>query len=284
MKSKDRGWLSLLADIGLVMFLTFVSFLALLVGLSSNLTWNMIYLAVTVVVMTVTYFYGLIPGMLSNLLFVFGQMILALYINVYLKQNVPLKMAFWLILPGLLSGALAMMMSQQQRLQSDNHKLRRQLIEQGVVDIETNLRSLVAFTTDAQVYIENHRRFGLPVTMVTFKVRYYREIRRLLSDAQNQSLLRTISNVLAVVAADNQLAYFWGSKDPTWGMIGHLDQKQAQRLVEQLQQHFTKAIDSHQELHRFDISLTAGIACWDATMNSPYDLMRQGMRELEYDV
>ncbi|MCH5462014.1 GGDEF domain-containing protein [Lactobacillus sp. LC28-10] len=285
MNVDDRGRASLQADIGLVVFITLVSLTAILVGISANLIWNLIYLGITLVVMLITYFYGLIPGMLSNLLFIFCQVVSTAYINVSLHQTIPLKMAFWLILPGLLSGALAVMTSKQQLLQLDNHKLRNQLTERGAFDVQTNLRTLVAFSTDARVYIENHRRFHLPVTMLVFRIRYYQELQRMLSEEQNRMLLRVISDTLTTVAADNDLSYFLDPEKPTWGMILHSDEGQAQQIVDQIKQRFCQELQSHEQLKQLDTSLTAGMASWNtSTMDSPYDLMKQSIRETEYDV
>ncbi|WP_203650197.1 diguanylate cyclase [Secundilactobacillus yichangensis] len=285
MNVDDRGRASLQADIGLVTFVTLISFTTILVGISANLIWNMIYLGFTMVVMLITYFYGLIPGMLSNLLFIFCQVVATAYINVSLNQTIPLKMAFWLILPGLLSSSLAMMTSRQQQLQFYNHKLRNQLTERGAFDAQTNLRTLVAFTVDARVYIENHRRFDLPVTMLVFRIRYYQELQRMLSDEQNHILLRVISDTLTTTAADNDLAYFLDPEEPTWGMMLHSNEQQAKQIVEQIKQNFLKELRSDNQLEQLDTSLTAGLASWNATtMDSPYDLMKQGIRETEYDV
>lgn len=285
MNVDDRGRASLQADIGLVTFVTLISFTTILVGNSANLIWNMIYLGFTMVVMLITYFYGLIPGMLSNLLFIFCQVVATAYINVSLNQTIPLKMAFWLILPGLLSSSLAMMTSRQQQLQFYNHKLRNQLTERGAFDAQTNLRTLVAFTVDARVYIENHRRFDLPVTMLVFRIRYYQELQRMLSDEQNHILLRVISDTLTTTAADNDLAYFLDPEEPTWGMMLHSNEQQAKQIVEQIKQNFLKELRSDDQLEQLDTSLTAGLASWNATtMDSPYDLMKQGIRETEYDV
>lgn len=285
MNVDDHGRASLQADIGLVVFVTLISLTTILVGISANLVWNLIYLGVTTVVMLITYFYGLIPGMLSNLLFIFCQVLATTYINVYLNQTISLKMACWLILPGLLSSALAVMTSRQQQLQFYNHKLRNQLTERGAFDAQTNLRTLVAFTMDARVYIENHRRFDLPVTMLVFRIRYYQELRRMLSDEQNQRLLRVISNTLTAAATDNDLSYFLDPEEPTWGMILHSNERQAKQTVEQIKQNFLEELHTDEQLERLDTSLTAGLASWNATtMDSPYDLMKQSIRETEYDV
>ncbi|GAX00691.1 GGDEF domain-containing protein [Secundilactobacillus silagei] len=285
MNIDDRGRASIQADIGFVIFLTLMSLTTIFVDISGNLLWNAVYLGITVVVMLITYFYGFIPGMLSNLLFIFCQIVSTAYINLYLHQAIALKMTFWLILPGLLSGALAMMTQRQQQLQVYNHQLRNRLTEQGAFDAQTNLRTLVAFTMDARVYIENHRRFDLPVTMLVFRIRYYAELQRMLSPEQNQTLLRVISDTLTTVAADNNLSYFLDQEDPTWGMMLHSDEGQAEQLIAQIKTNFLNELRSHHQLKQLDTSLTAGLASWNATtMDSPYDLMKQGIRETEYDV
>ncbi|MTV81801.1 diguanylate cyclase domain-containing protein [Secundilactobacillus folii] len=285
MNIDDHGKASLLADIGLVGFLTLIGLTTVLVDLSQHPIWSTVYLAITMMLMLVTYFYGLIPGLLSNLLFVFGQIVSAAYVSLQLHQEVPLRMTIWLVLPGLLCLTLAVMMRHQQELQLRNHQLRNRLVEQGAFDAQTNLRTMVAFQKDARMYLENHRQFNLPVTMLVIRIRYFQELEKMLSQEQSQRLLKLISSVLSQESRDNNLTYFLNRQTPTWGMILHTEERVAQEITERLKQHFNEQLARDPQLKMLDTSLIAGIACWNSEdMENPYDLMHRSIRETEYDV
>lgn len=285
MNVDDRGKTNLMADVGLVVFLTLMSLTTILVNVSEYFIWSLVYLAVTVLLMMVTYFYGLIPGLLSNLLFIFSQIVITAYMNMQMHSTISYKMALWLILPGLLCMTLSLMMRRQQELQLRNRQLRTQLVEQGAFDAQTNLRTMVAFVTDARVYIENNRQFDLPVTMLVFRIRYYQELQKMLSEEQVQTLLQLISNTLTRESRDNNLTYYLNQQTPTWGMILHVDEAKAAMIVDQLKREFIYQVAHNGQLKNIDTSLVTGVACWDpGEMQNPYDLMHESIRETEYDV
>lgn len=285
MNFNDDGKANLMADIGLVAFLTLISFTTLLVDLSGHPIWSFVYLGITMMLLLVTYFYGLIPGLLSNLLFIFSQIVVTAYIHLQLHQPVPLKMSLWLVVPGVLCLTMAVMMGRQQELQLRNRQLRTQLVTQSTLDAQTNLRTMVAFTNDAQVFIENHRQFDLPLTMLVVRVRYFQELEKMLNPEQVQNLRRLVSNLLTRESKANHLTYYLNPKVPTWGMMLHVDQATASKMVVQLKQEFEQQLAQSGQLKSLDTSLVVGLAYWNArNMQSPYDLLNQSIRETEYDV
>ncbi|WP_285183769.1 hypothetical protein, partial [Mycobacterium tuberculosis] len=79
------------------------------------------------------------------------------------------------------------------------------IMKRGAFDEQTNLRTTVAYTQDAQVFIETNRRFQLPVTTVIIRVRYYNEIRRMMSEQQYRDLLRLVSDTITSATRDNDI-------------------------------------------------------------------------------
>ncbi|WP_054700327.1 hypothetical protein [Secundilactobacillus odoratitofui] len=285
MNNQDHNQTGLQADVSFVAFLTLLSLMVILVSVTPAFTWSIAYTAVTVVVVLITYFNGIMAGLLSNLAFIFLQIAVTAYFNFKLHQVVPTKMMLWLILPGLLSIAVAMMVNRQQRLRAYNRFLRAQLTERGTFDSQTHLRTIVAFMTDARVYVANHRQYDLPVAMIVLRIRYYPELKRLMSSQQQQTLIRVITTSLTAVAQDNDLTYFLDAHHPTWGMLLHADKNRAQQLVLKIKAAVNAQLQQNESMQSLDVSLIAGVIDWDATlMHSPHDLLQSGIRETEYDV
>lgn len=94
---------SIFADVYLLLFLALISTMAVLMALTPNITLNTIYLGVTIIMILMTYFFGVVTGLMANLLFIFAQAIVMIYINSTHHAVIPMMMIFWLIMPLLLS-------------------------------------------------------------------------------------------------------------------------------------------------------------------------------------
>ncbi|WP_430490782.1 diguanylate cyclase domain-containing protein [Lactiplantibacillus pentosus] len=276
---------SLLADIYLLLFLALICMMAVLMALTPNLTLNTLYLGVTVVMILMTYFFGVIVGLMANLAFIFVQAVVMIYLNTTQHAMFSLMMIFWLIMPLLLSVTFYGMTRRLTQLQAANAKLRADMMKRGAFDEQTNLRTTVAYIQDARVFIETNRRFQLPVTTVIIRVRYYNEIRRMMSEQQARDLLRLVSDTITSATRDNDITYSLDQDNPTWAILLFSNQPGAQIAADRIKTNFAKNLQRSTSLNALEILLVVGIASWDADkMQSPYDFMNTGIKETEYDV
>lgn len=274
-----------MADIYLLLFLALFSVTAILMTLTANLTLNTIYLGLTLVMILMTYFFGAITGLTANLIFIFLQAIVMIYINTTHHATIPMIMIFWLVMPLLLSATFYGMTRHLTQLQVANAKLRGDIMKRGAFDERTDLRTTVAYIQDAQVFIETNRRFQLPVTTVIIRIRYFNEIKRMMNEQQFSDLLRLTSDTIASTTRDNDITYSLDQDNPTWAVLLFSDTPGAQIAANRLKSAFDKRLKESVSLNSLEILLVVGIASWDADkMKSPYDLMNTGIKETEYDV
>ncbi|VDG17927.1 diguanylate cyclase [Lactiplantibacillus mudanjiangensis] len=276
---------AVMADIYLLLFLALFSVTAILMTLTANLTLNTIYLGLTLVMILMTYFFGAITGLTANLIFIFLQAIVMIYINTTHHATIPMIMIFWLVMPLLLSATFYGMTRHLTQLQVANAKLRGDIMKRGAFDERTDLRTTVAYIQDAQVFIETNRRFQLPVTTVIIRIRYFNEIKRMMNEQQFSDLLRLTSDTIASTTRDNDITYSLDQDNPTWAVLLFSDTPGAQIAANRLKSAFDKRLKESVSLNSLEILLVVGIASWDADkMKSPYDLMNTGIKETEYDV
>ncbi|RRK11775.1 GGDEF domain-containing protein [Lactiplantibacillus garii] len=276
---------SIFADVYLLLFLGLFSVTAVLMALTPNLTLNTIYLGVTIILILMTYFFGAVAGLTANLAFTFIQAVVMIYINTTHHANIPMIMVFWLIMPLLLSATFYGMTRRQTALQSSNAKLRADIMKRGAFDEQTSLRTTVAYIQDARVFIETNRRFQLPVTTVIIRIRYYNEIRRMMSEQQYRDLLRLTSDTITAATRDNDITYSLNQENPTWAILLFSDTPGAQIAADRIKTSFDKNLKQSVSLNSLEILLVVGIAGWDPDkMKSPYDFMNKGIKETEYDV
>lgn len=276
---------AVMADIYLLLFLGLFSATAVLMTLTANLTLNTIYLGLTLIMILMTYFFGAVTGLTANLIFIFIQAVVMIYINSIHHATIPLIMIFWLIMPLLLSATFYGMTRQLTKLQAANAKLRGDIMKRGAFDERTDLRTTVAYIQDAQVFIETNRRFQLPVTTVIIRIRYFNEIKRMMNEQQFTDLLRLTSDTISATTRDNDITYSLDQDNPTWAILLFSDTPGAQIAANRIKVAFEKNLAKSVSLNSLEVLLVVGISAWDPDkMKSPYDFMNNGIKATEYDV
>lgn len=275
----------LYGDVGLLAFLLMLAITAVLMVLSQNIVVNIVYLIITVGILIITYFMGIIPSLLANMVFIAFQTVVMLYEYFGLNREVQWTLIFWLVIPMLASVALYSMTSSQIALQKANNELYAELVEKGAFDQQTNLRTTVAYVEDAGVFIETSRRFDIPVTTLIIKIRYFNDLRRMMSERQLQLLLKVTSEVIKGSTRGNDITYLLDNNDPTWAVLLYSNAAGGRIVAQRTKDIFEKSIKKSPELADLAISMVIGVSEWDAEeMDNPYDLMNDGIKETQYDV
>jgi len=281
--TRDSWW----TDLYLINFLFWMSALAMGMGITHTdyLLVNFIFLGVTVCMILFTYFWGVITGLLLNLAFIFAQVFIVIYENQVNDRIVPWVLAYWLFVPLLLSLTFYGATDHARKLQRQNAKLQSDLVARGAFDEDTNLRTTVSYIEDTAVFTETNRRFDLPVTTMIVRIRYFQEMRTMVSDSQMRELLKLVSNVIKQAMRTNDITYLIARSNPTWAVLLFTDADGASIAAGRIKTQFAKALATNDALSTLDIRLVVGVASWDADkMQSPYALMNAGIKETEYDV
>ncbi|GEO67898.1 hypothetical protein [Levilactobacillus spicheri] len=283
-KSTRESWLT---DLYLIFFLFWVSALAF--GMAATRTdyllINTLFLGITVCLILFTYFWGLITGLLINLAFIFAQVVIVLYATQVDQTVVPWVLAYWLFVPLLLSLSFYGATDHTRKLQAQNARLQSDLVERGAFDEDTNLRTMVSYIEDTAVFTETNRRFDLPVTTMIVRIRYFQEMRSMVSDSQLRELLKLVSQTIKQAMRTNDITYLIDRSNPTWSVLLFTDADGASIAAGRIKTNFTKALAGNDVLANLDVRLVVGVASWDPDkMKTPYDLMNAGIKETEYDV
>jgi GGDEF domain-containing protein len=284
MQNKDRKEY-LYEDVGLLLFLLMLGATAVLMMISHAIVVNIIYLFLTIGILIITYFLGILPSLITNMVFIAIQVAVMLYQYFALGQNIRWELIFWLVVPLLLSMNLYFMTKNQIKMQEINSDLRAALVERGAFDEQTNLRTMVAYVEDASVFIETSRRFNIPVTTLIIKIRYFNDLRRMMSERQLKILLEIASDVIKDSTRGNDITYIIENEDPTWAILLYTDGPGASIVANRTKSAFEKRVQEQTELMNLAISMVVGVSVWNPEeMNNPYDLMNNGISETQYDV
>jgi len=282
---KNNNHETVITDLYLLAFLAGMSVLAIAMGMTKPLLINTAFLGITLVLILMTYFQGIVAGMVVNLGFIFLQALVMIYRNATVATGFPWELSFWLVLPIWLSVSFYGMTAHLRHLQVVNAKLKSDLVERGAFDEDTNLRTTVSYIEDTAVFTETNRRFKLPVTTMIVRIRYFQEMRSMMTDNQLRSLLTVISETIKAAMRSNDITYLIDHNNPTWAVLLFTDVDGANIAVGRIKSKFTEAVQNDVDLANLDIRLVVGVASWDSeTMKDPYDLMNAGIKATEYDV
>jgi GGDEF domain-containing protein len=275
---------NLRSDLYLLAGVFLIAVMAVGMMLTGHILINMIGLAVTLLLLLMTYFFGLVVGLGGNLVFIFAQSFYMVYLHLS-DHSVPLALGFWLLLPALLCLTFDGVTKRLRQIQADNVQLRENMVEHGAFDRQTNLRTTVVYLEDAAVYVETGTRFKLPVATVIIKIRYFNDLKQMLGDARIDELITVTSETLKSATRENDITFILNSQDPTWAVLLYSDEAGAQIAADRIREFFEKNIVNSPTLGDVDLRLKLSVVQWNPDqMKTATDMMNAGLKELEYDV
>ncbi|WP_407891062.1 GGDEF domain-containing protein [Lacticaseibacillus sp. N501-2] len=272
------------SDLYLIAGVFLIAVMAVGMMLTGHVLINMIDLAVTLLLLLMTYFFGLIVGLGGNLVFIFAQSFYMVYLHLA-GHTVPVVLGFWLLLPALLCLTFNGVTQRLRQIQADNVQLRENMVEHGAFDRQTNLRTTVAYLEDAAVYVETGTRFKIPVATVIIKIRYFNDLKQMLGAERIDELITVTLDTLKAATRDNDITYILNSQDPTWAVLLYSDADGAQIAADRIREFFEKQLVASKTLGDVDLRLKLSVVQWDPQkMQTATDMMNAGLKELEYDV
>ena len=275
---------NLRSDLYLMAGVFLIAVMAVGMMLTGHVLLNLLSLAITLLLLLMTYFFGLVVGLAGNLVFIFGQSFYMVYLHLS-GQGVPLVLGFWLLLPAVLCLAFDGATKQIRQIQADNVQLRKNMIEHGAFDRQTNLRTTVAYLEDAAVYVETGTRFKIPVATVIVKIRYFNDLKSMLGAARIKELITVTSETLKTATRNNDITYILNSQDPTWAVLLYSDEAGAQIAADRIREFFDQKLAASPTLGAVDLRLKLSVVQWEPeSMHIANDMMNAGLKELEYDV
>lgn len=279
---------SLTADVYLILLMVCAIMTAIFVGISAKLMiLNCVFLAITCFLVLVTYFLGLLAGLIFNLLFIFIQGSYVLYVDVVLGQELDLWLIGWLFIPLVWSLLIHFMTANLRELQAENQRLKEANARSLGYDSATDLRTMRSYRQDAEVFIETHKRFGIPVATGIISIRYLHQIISLLTDEQEAHLVKCLSQILTDSFRNNDIVYsFDGPGDlPQWAVLLFADYDGAMNAMDRIKQRVAELLREDSELGEYEIQIAIGVVEYDqAQIKSVAEFIDAAQHVLQYDV
>lgn len=189
---------SLTQNMGLAAFLFGVIIAALTVGLSAganSAAYLTMFLATCFGVLLAAYRFqhiAIVTGALQTLIYA----VYVLYAAIGAGKAIVLMDYLWLFLPILCIASMVLFMTNMRQVEQMSDMLEGQLQRMELVDPVTGLSNLRCMYMELERRLAYARRNDIEVSLIIFQLRYYRELRSILTAAQMAELKRRMGRMV----------------------------------------------------------------------------------------
>lgn len=278
---------SLGSDIAFLLFLV-LSYICIIfiAGDPDAYLQNIIILNIAFILAIVTYFTSVTAGLVLNLVFIFSYGFFIVYQTISQGETISLNTYFWLLMTPLLTVVVWIFTLSNRTLQAENERLEKKNANLAIVDENTNLRNSVSFQKDASLFTGISTRYHIPLTLLVVKVKYWKEIRRLIPEDQLAEAIYDVSELSQSSIRTNDALYLLDKEDATWGLLLFTDSDGAQIVIERIKLKLQELNDTaFKQKYKVSLALKIGAVEYQSdTIENPLDFIVQAKKQLEYDV
>lgn len=173
------------------------------------------------------------------------------------------------------------------KLQEENLSLRESNARNLGYNSETDLRTMRSYRQDAEVFIETHKRFDIPVSTGIISIRYFHQIMNILTEEQQHHLIKRLSDILSESFRNNDIVYSIDGVGgvPQWGVLLFADYDGAMVAMDRIKQRVTTLLREDKELGKYDIQISIGVVEYNEDkIKSVSQFIDSAQHVLQYDV
>ncbi|MEO3945909.1 diguanylate cyclase [Gorillibacterium sp. CAU 1737] len=247
---------------------------------------NLFVLNIIFLMTIITYFTTVTAGLVLNVAFIFIYGAYVLYRTVTLGEAVQAGAYFWIVLAPLFTLAVWVFALSTRRLQEENDDLNEQKARLATLDESTDLKTSVAFQKDLTVFAGISERYGIPLTLVVIKVKYWNEMRRFIRTDQLEEAVLDISKISQASIRTNDTLYLIDKENVTWGLLLFTDQDGAKIVVDRIRASLVQFnTQDFAQKYKVQLNLNIGAVQYDKEkVENALDFLTQAKRQMEYDV
>lgn len=278
---------SFLSDVAFLSFIVVCIVMTIFVSSDPNAyVVNVILLNAAFLIAIITYFSTMMTGLILNLLFIFGYGSFTIYQAVTLGELVGTSNYFWLVMTPIVT-ILAWLLTQTNRkLQEENDHLQRQSLTLVMLDEKTRLKNTLSYQQDITTFMALSERYKIPLTLLVINVKYWDEIKRIMTAEKFSSALLEVSDISQSLVRTNDSLYLLNNENPTWGIVLFTDIEGASIVIKRFKDKINELNEyEFKEKYAVELQLRIGTAQYDPQNPvSPLELISVAKRTMEYDV
>lgn len=285
MMKLNKRYVSTIMDLSLLFFIGLVSITAIFVSLGNNGFFiDLVSLLITLILVIITYFTGIVPGLIFTMIFIFAQLVYVTYQYVFMNQF-SYSSLFWLIIPPLYCLSIFLITYQVRLLEKENEKLKRNSVQYNALDAETQLRTLTLYESDFSMFVDMSERFDADLYTVVIRIRYWDSLKKLMTDEQTKELLGMVTALFKESSKQSVSLYMVNQVTPTWSSYTFSTNESLRIFRDLLKERFLEELEKSVTLKNLTIDLLIAQAKYDPNeIKSASEFLSEGLNGLQYDV
>lgn len=256
-----------------------------IVGSPDHLLENVIILAVVFALAIITYFSSLTAGLVLNMVFIFGYVTCLILFSMLKGVSLAPDVYFWMVLSPCVTVATHLFTRRTLLQEKENERLRLQLARLSGVDSLTELKNMRSYERECHVYIKISRRYKMELVLLVWQFRFQRELAQMIGPGGLERLVKQVSEVITSCLREEDAVYLLDNSPYLWGTLLFTDSDSVHVVIERVEKHLEK-IDLRDTSGKRKIALDmrVGTIRYSEQVDSPFQLLEQAKKRIEYDV
>ncbi len=276
----------LIADLAfLFMLLLLFVCILFIAGTPDSFQKNMILLAAVLATVIITHFSTLPIGLMLNIVMIFGYATYVIVYAAYRGVSISTDIYFWIIWSPCLTVAVHLFLGRTRQAEKQNEQMREQLVRLSGVDPETELKNIRSFERECGVYMNISRRYQMSLVVVVWQFRYQRELTQMLGQNGLMQLVKQISKEILQSLRQEDALYMLDNNPFMWGTMLFTDLESTHIVVDRVLKRLEKLdLASASGKHQIILEMRSGAARFSEITDTPFQLLEEAKKKLEYDV
>ena len=277
---------SMATDLAMLAMVTeFVIMLCFDMFVRNDLFGNLLCTIITLFLVVITYFIGLVPALATSLIFLL-VLILESAREFVTGHHFVGTAFFWTIWPPLICITFYILTVQLRKLQGENLRLQNRLNQASTLDSETNLRTVEIFREHFHVFTNLSKDYHFPLYLFSYRIKYWNSISGILSRKEQHHLIQVVTEVINDVTTGHEFVYSIGNQPPTWAVLSsEAVDSNKRRFRDEVKQELAQRVNDDSLLNKVDIQLEASRVQYDPQEHpDASSFLQDGIHELQYDV
>ncbi|MFD3157717.1 GGDEF domain-containing protein [Haloimpatiens sp. FM7330] len=245
---------------------------------------DFVMLGVLFTVVLISYFRGIIFGLLISTFIIFSYATYMIYVSMFLGKTISTSIYMWMVtipLSAFVSGRLSLSINSLQKI---NYDLQKEYKELVTIDKTTGLSNIKLFYEYLDKEISKTKRYKNTLSLMVIYIQYYEELNNILGKNKMKEILKEVSKCVKFFTRNEDERYVL-SKDRIAIIMPNTDVKGAE-LVKGRIKNSIKDINLKvkEEDKNINLDVKIGVLQYNSNINGAFEFKQLVEKELEYDV
>lgn len=200
----------------LVLFFLGVLFMA---NDNVNFAFNSGMLCLTITILILTYFTSMWTGLICQVVVIFLLVAYTLFRSLSAGITVEKNTYFWILWPISMIVATAIHVKAAHDMGEENLLLHSQLQKFATIDELTQMNNLLAYETDAKVYMKMSKRYHMNLVLVLWRLSFQEELESIVGAKEFNKVIEVISDTIKNSLRTEDLVYLLDKSPYMWGVL-----------------------------------------------------------------